>query len=588
MTGYPSKDKPWLKYYKPDVEKTAVPHHSIYQAIKESNKNRLNRIALDLRNIEDDYKLGVRITYAQFFERIDRIARSYAALGVKPNDCVVSVLPNIPESRILIYGLNAIGATVYPASPMMASSQLSQVVKESNAKHIVMFIAFFEKFENVFSDCSFESVVGVTGKESYQLNEQDDEEAFNRCDYVFADIPNFIKWRELERLKKSDIGTLKPYYSSDHVAIIVGTSGTTGTPKGVCLTDDNLNAVAIQFGLSGMLDDVHVILDALIQSIGYGIATMHYSAYYGCQSILIPELLTDRFPEVLCRIKPDHFPGGPVHCQYLINSKEFRDGKVPEVKNLISGGASLPFDWEKTLNDVAVEFEEEGTPDPRIRVRQGYGMTENGGCGTYGIHGAYKFGGLGIPLPLDTVGIFKMGTDEEVKCCVEGEVCISGPTVMKGYLHNREETELVLKKHSDGEIWLHTADIGMIDEDGQLFLTGRAKDIFMRNGFNIHPSVIEKYIDSLPFVQECKIVGIKHDEEQMVPVAFVVLSQKIQEENRESLISTLRQLCFENLDELYVPYKWFFVDAMPRNLGGKIDVDALKNTIKTTLANEKY
>ena len=343
MTGYPSKDKPWLKYYKPGVEKTVVPHHSIYQAIKESNANRMDNIALDLRSREDNYSMGVQITYAKFFERVDSIAQCYATLGLKPNDCVISVLPNIPESRILIYGLNKIGATVYPVSPMMASSQLLQVVEESNTKHIVMFFDFFNKFKNVFSHYSFESVVIVTGKESYHMNEKGDREKFNGNHAVFKDIPNLIKWQDLKKLNNSS-KIVKPYYSSDHVAIIVGTSGTTGTPKGVCLTDDNLNAVAIQFGLSGILDDVHVVLDALIQSISYGIATMHYSAYYGCHSILIPELLTDRFPEVLCRIQPDHFPGGPVHCQYLINSNEFCAEKVPYIKNLISGGASLPFD----------------------------------------------------------------------------------------------------------------------------------------------------------------------------------------------------------------------------------------------------
>lgn len=577
MTGYPSKDKPWLKYYKPGVEKTVVPHHSIYQAIKESNTNRMNRIALDLRSSANDYKKGVKVTYRQYFRRMEDVAKAYSVMGVRPDEIIVTILPNIPESRIAIYGLNIIGATVYPVSPMTSSTQLSQILKECKTNHVIVFAGFLEKYRQVFNENALDSVVCVTGFESLPYLAQwfNKNKAKDIIKSIQA-IRNVYTWIDLIHMGKQFKGELTPYYSREHTAIIVGTSGTTGVPKGVCLTDDNLNAIALQHGLSGILAEEDVMLDALIQSIGYGISTMHYSTYYGYKVILIPELLTDRFPEVLCKTKPDHFTGGPVHCQYLVRSTEFQNGDLPKMKNLVSGGASLPKEMEKTLNNVEEGFSENGSKDSRIVVRQGYGATENGGCGAYACPGAYKYGGLGIPLPLDTIAVFKEGTDKECMYGEEGEICICGPTVMKEYFNNVSETSVVLKKHSDNIIWLHTADMGYMDDDGQLFLTGRIKDIFMRNGFNVHPSKIEEYINTLPEVQECKVIGIEHSEEQKVPVAFAVISDDFKERSNKDLTISLSKACFENLEEMSVPYKWVFVDALPRNIGGKVDVKILK------------
>ena len=351
-----------------------------------------------------------------------------------------------------------------------------------------------------------------------------------------------------------------------------GTGGTTGIPKGVCLTDKNLNAIAIMHIVGGILDEGDTVLDALMQSIGYGISTMHNSTCYGFKSILIPELLTDRFPEVLCKIRPANFTGGPVHYQYLVKSKEFANGEVPEMKNLVSGGASLTKDLEKRLNGVDEDYSENGVHNPKILVRQGFGATEVGGCGAYAKSGAYKFGGVGIPLPFVTFAIFEPGTDKELPYNEEGEICIFGPTVMKEYFNNPAETEKVLKRHSDGQVWLHLADLGRIDEDGQVYITDRIKNIFMRVGFNIHPSKIEEYISSLSCVKECKVIGFEHPEQQKVPVAFISFVDSLDEEQS---LAFVKQECYENLEEMSLPYDWVIVNDLPHNLGGKVDESAL-------------
>lgn len=569
LTGYPSIDKPWLKYYKDGVLDTEIPEMSIYQMIKKNNINRLKKIALDLRNSSNNFEKGITITYGEFFNRIEDIAKSYAQLGVKPNDIVITVLPNIPESRMIIYGLNILGATVYPVSPMISAAQLGNIIDDCNTKNIAIFAGFYSKFESVLENKNLNSILYITGMESAPKALQFLVGMKNKTKQVFP--KNVLQWKIFDKLKKDFKGELLPYYDPEHIAIIVGTSGTTGIPKGVCLTDKNLNAIALQHRLSEIFEEEDTMLDALIQSIGYGISTMHYSTCYGYKNILIPELLTDRFPEVLCKTKPQHFTGGPVHYQKLIKSKEFANGEIPKLRNLVSGGATLSKDLERKLNGVDEGFAENGTEDSRILVRQGFGATENGGCGAYAKHGAYKFGGIGIPLPLDTFSIFEPGTDKELPYNEEGEICICGPTVMKEYLNNPSETENVLKLHSDGQVWLHLADLGHIDEDGQVYITDRIKNIFMRTGFNVHPSKIEEYICSLPEVKECKVIGFDHPEQQKVPVAFISLADSTDDKGLDSI----KKHCYENLEEMSVPYEYVIIDDLPHNLGGKVDVNAL-------------
>mgnify|MGYP004518332043 FL=1 len=575
LTGYPSIDKPWLKFYEENVELTSIPEGSIYEVVKYNNKDNLNNIALDLRTSKNDFKSGIKISYLDYIKRMDSIAASYSKIGIRKNEILATVLPNIPESRELIYGLNKLGITVYPISPMIPIQQFDKILSENEIKNVVIFSQFYEKFEASLSTKKLNSLLYVTGAESLpkflqvinNFKNKDLRKKFQLND-------NVLFWDEFEKIGKQVHEEITPYYDKDHIAIIVGTSGTTGTPKGVCLTDDNLNAIALQHGLSGIFDKQDVMLDALIQSIGYGISTMHYSTCYGYKNILIPELLLDKYPSVLCRTHPDHFTGGPVHCQYLASSKEFENGILPKAKNIVSGGATLDKSLERKLNNVDESYVEHGY-DPKILIRQGLGATENGGCGTYQKQGAYKFGGVGIPLPLDIVSIFKPGTDEELKYNEEGEICISGPTVMKKYLNNDEETSNVLKLHKDGKIWLHLADLGHMDEDGQLYITDRIKNIFMRNGFNVHPSTISSYISSLPEVKECVVVGIDHEKEQCVPVAFVSLVN----DNKETL-DLIKTKCYENLEETSIPYDYVVMDKLPRNIGGKYDTQLLIDQYK--------
>ncbi len=566
MTGYPSIDKPWLKYYPQGAEKKTSLPESMFQMMERCNQNRLDSIALDLRTSKDGFRKGLTITYREYIQRIYSTANALSrTLNTKINEIVPIIMPNLPESRILIYALNLIGATAYPINPMLAPHIFESILKENEVTTVVVFSVFWDKFSKSLENSSVKNIIFLDGFESLPVLVK----PIMRIKTKYPNDKRIIKYDSL--LKKADNKKLTPYYSEDHIAAIIGTSGTTGTSKGVCLTDRNLNELALGQEISDHYRTGERALDILIQSIGYGISTAHSCSCIGCHTVLVPELVTEGFPDLLCEVKPDVFPGGPVHFINLAHSTQFRNGELPLVRGAFSGGATLEKEVEKVLNSTNEGYKEK--QGDNIRVRQGYGSTECGGAATANTYGSYKFGSIGIPMANVTVSIFKPGTDEELKYGEEGEICVCGPTVMCGYLNNPEETQKVLKLHSDGKVWLHQADLGWCDEDGHFYMTDRIKNIFMRTGFNVHPSKISEFIISLPEVKDCVVVGIPHPKEQMVPVAFVVLNNTEREFNTNK--SHLIDECVQNLSETDIPADWIFVKELPRNMGGKVDTQLL-------------
>lgn len=571
-TGKQSQDKPWLKYYSEEAITSDIPSVSMYQLLLENNKENLNSIAMRYFNVP--------ITYREYLKKIEKYAKSLLQMGVKKGDIVALILPNVPECRELIYAINMIGAVSYPISPMIALEELNRIIQRNNIQNIFIFEQFYKKYHAALQTSTIKNIVVNDGTESLpqpivKFNKL--RQKFSRSNIpsgVTADYRN-ISFSLFAKQSKNYIGNVESIYEPNSVATIIGTSGTTGTSKGVCLTNENLNAMALQHLHGDMnFEKGDKILDILIQSIGYGIAVAHYSGVCSLESIMIPELVTHILPYIN-KHNISHFTGGPIHYETLLKDIKDKKTKLPKLKNCVSGGASLSKEVENSLNNPR-DCDVNLISDDDVFVRQGLGCTENGGAATYAKKGTYKFGGVGIPLAYETMAIFKPGTDEELGVDELGEICISGPTVMSKYLDNEEETAQVLRKHSDGKIWLHTYDLGRMDKDGQVYITDRIKNIFMRRGFNVHPSTINEYLESLPIVDSSVVVGIEHPDEQMVPVAFVKLSNS--DFDLSEMKKELLNACILNLEETSVPYDVIFVDDLPRNLGGKVDEKKLVET----------
>lgn len=565
LTGYPSMDKPWLKYYDKIFDEKDLPHKTIFQLAYERNKDNLSNIAIDFRTSENNFDAGTTITYKEFFDYVQKCAKSLKALGINKDEIVPIILPNIPEARFLIYANSILGATTYPISPFLSVNQLNRIVTSNNIKNIVIFEPFYKKYKSILSAASLENIIVIASS--------------NKIDKLYK---NLLTWDDFIALGKHKENVEAVEYSKEHIAAIIGTSGTTGVSKGVCLSDDNMNAAALAYleCFEGSC------LDILIPSIGYGLTMLHYQTMSGEKVYLIPELVTDKIAELICKIKPDMFPGGPVHYINLAQSKEFLDGTLPKIKNTLCGGATLPKEVEEKLNDVTIGYEETEIND-NILVRQGFALSESIATGTYSKRGAYTFGSVGIPIPYETISIFEPDTDKELTYGEKGEICISSPMVMQYYLNNPDETDNVIRIHKDGKRWIHTKDIGYMDESGHLFHVERIKNIFMRTGFNVHPSAISKFLNTLPLVKNSYVMGFEHPTEQCVPIAFVIIDEKCNKDISE-FEEYLKRECYKNLEETSVPYGFVFVDDFPINIGGKIDelsirkvseIDLMKNDV---------
>lgn len=573
-TGYPSIDKPWLKYYSQDLESKIVPNMSMYQMAEYYNKNRLNNVALEIRTSQNDFKKGKAFTYKEYLEEMKKFAKALSLLGVKENEIISTILPNIPESRISIYGSNIIGATPYAITPLLAPEKYNKIIEENNIENIFLFSMFYEKYKKVIESRKYNNVVFLDGLESLPSLIKKYYRAKNGIKVPKGD--NFISYEEFIKEGKKSKEQITPYYDENHTAIIVGTSGTTGVPKGVCLTDKNFNSTAISHISTGLFDENDVFLDVLLQSIAYGVSAMHYTTCGGLKSILIPELVSDKLPHLLKITNPDHFLGGPIHCLNIANSKEFENGEIKPIKNYVSGGATLKKELEEKLNKVSEGYKENGKKE-NLFVRQGLGSTENTGGGLYQMPGSYKFGSVGIPLPFNTIGVFVPGTDEELPYNTEGELCITGPSVMKEYLNNQSETDKVLKKHKDGKVWLHMGDVGFIDEDGCFFHKHRLSDIFMRRGFNVHPGKITELLNTIPEIKAAGVFSFEHPVEEMVPIACISLYE---EYDNEEVKQKIEEICKNNLDDMAIPYEFIYMEELPLNAGGKVNLPMLKEMYK--------
>lgn len=572
----PSVEMPWLKYFKDCDIREEVPKKTIYTLAYEMNEDNLKKTAIDVRTSKNDFKYGFKVSYDDLFRRSRTVARSLSELGVKQDEIIPLIVPNVPEARYFIYGNSYYGATSYPISPLMPPKDLERIIKENGIKNIVIFNAFYEKYKSIIDSSNLYSVITLNGMESMPKFMK--LLAGKKVPNLSGD--NVLSYDEFVRLGRN--AHLAPAeYREEHNAAIIGTSGTTGGSKGVCLSDKNINAVALAYNDGKLFEGT--MLDALIPSIGYGISMVHYQTVSGKYVYMVPELLTDKFPRALEVLKPNNFPGGPVH---YINLKESNMdlSKLPKYKNYISGGASLPASVEKELNGVDENYMEM-VPNLDLVVRQGYGLSENTALGSYSKIGSYKFGSIGIPMPYETVGIFEPNTDKELSYNEPGEICITGNAMMRGYLNNPEETEKVLKVHSDGKTWIHTKDIGYMDEDGNLFHVDRIKNIFMRTGFNVHPSKIAEFLDSIYFVRNSAVIGFEHPQEQSVPVAFIEIDSKYLDRDLDELKEELRIACFDSLEETSIPVDFVFVDTIPINLGGKVDTNRIKNESKIDFNN---
>ena len=506
-------------------------------------------------------------SYKEFLKRIDRAALSFSRIGVKKGDIVTICMPNTPEGLISFYAVSKIGAISNMIHPLSGEEEIKNYLNSTKSKYLVMVDFCYEKVRNVISETDVCKVIVAPVSNSMFPHMQ--------AGYKFK------TWR-MKKPRRSKLYTywndfiISSYFETEKPisckaedpAVILHSGGTTGKPKGIVLSNGNFNALALQarviFKDLKPRDKVLGIMP-IFHGFGLGVS-FHIPFGLGCEVILVPQFNAKKFDELLEKYRPNVICGVPTLYEALTNTKN-KKLDLSMLKYVISGGDSLSSNLSERINDFLLSH------GSKVKVSQGYGMTEALAAVALSFGDAYRDGSIGIPFPGNYIKIVKPGTQDEVPYGEDGEICVSGPTVMLGYLDNEEETNEMLQKHSDGMIWLHTGDIGMMNENGIIYYKQRLKRMIISSGYNVYPSYIEKVIEEHPAVLNCSVIGVPHPYKVEVPKAYIVLKDGY---SPISVKSSIKEHCKKNLAVYSIPHEFVYRKSLPQTLMGKIDFKKLQ------------
>ena len=558
------KDAPWLAYYSEKERKIEFTDKTIYEYLKYSVDEDTDYIALNY--------FGNRMSYNEVFEKIDYASRALRALGVKEKDVVTICMPNTPEAVIAFYAINKIGAIADMVHPLSSEEQVKEYLNESKSRVMIMIDVAYEKLKNIMNDTLVYKTIIVSAKESMPVLTKFGYQVTRGFKIEKPSLINsdYMSWKDF--LLKG-IAYNKPYTSnmtSKDTAVILHSGGTTGSPKGIMLSNYNFNAEAQQGGVVVMnvrpKDKIVTILPIFH---GFGLCvSIHCPLCLKVEVILIPEFEGKRFHKIMKLYKPNILAGVPTLWEAMLSNKRFDDVNLSGLKYVISGGDYLTIGMEEKMNNFLHKH------GANISISKGYGMTEATAAAAYTFEGTNEPGSIGIPMPGNMIKICHPETNEELPFGEEGQICINGPTVMQGYLNKQEETDKVIVKHKDGKYWLHTGDIGYITPEGIIYFTQRLKRMIISSGFNVYPTAIEEVIEKHKEVQKCCVVGIPHPYKMQVPKAFIVL--KDGEKPTSTIKKEIKELCEKNLEKFSLPKEYEFRKELPHTLLKKIDFKQLE------------
>ncbi len=552
---------PWKKYYSKENCKIEMSESSIYNYFEQCVSGFLTSQAYNY--------FGTTATFQQFLNDIDKVARAFRSQGIREGDVVTICMPNTPEGITCFYALNKIGAIANMVHPLSGEQEIKYYLNSTKSVMLVMIDMCYEKVKNIIRETNVYKTIIVSARDSmpfllsvgYQVTKGYKIQRPHASE-------EYIYWKDF--IHKGDNYNGKYIFDAtkDKPAVILHSGGTTGSPKGIVLSNGNFTALTEQirvvFNKLRAGDSVLAVLP-IFHGFGLGV-NIFAPQCLGCSVILLPQFDTKRFHRILQKDKPNVILGVPTLYEALLKIND-KDLDLSFVKYVVSGGDSLSLPFERKINAY---LHDHGSS---VVVDQGYGMTESLAATAVAQIGAHKEGSIGIPLPGNYYKIVRVGTQEEVGPLEDGEICVCGPTVMMGYLDNEKENNEVLQLHSDGYIWLHTGDIGYMDEDGIFFYRQRLKRMIITSGYNVYPQQIESVIESHEAVLKCTVIGIPHPYKVEVPKAYIVLKNGYKESL--ALKASIKDLCKKNLAQFAVPREFEFRQSLPQTLIGKVDFKQL-------------
>ncbi|QPK79395.1 long-chain fatty acid--CoA ligase [Corynebacterium lizhenjunii] len=551
MSAYESKA--WLQYYAPFTPHTLEYGETTLLDIYDNN------LAINADK-PATYFFGKTQTYAELDRQVRRAAAGLRAFGVRPGDRVAIVAPNCPQQVAAFYAVLKLGATVVLHNPLYTAHELESLFQDHGARIAIAWDKTASTLEKLRPTTHLETVVSI--------NMIDAMPAAQRMalrlpflkakrEQLSADAPNTVPWDTLIGNaiggNGADIET-PTEVTKDTTALILYTSGTTGTPKGAELTHGNLfsNLLQGKHWVPELGERPERMLAALPFFHAYGL-TMNatLAQFIGGELVLLPSPQVPLIMDIMKKHTPTWVPGVPTLYEKIVQAAEEKGVEIKGVRAAFSGASTLPVatveKWEEYTGGLLVE---------------GYGLTE---CSPIIVGNPMtsdrRPGYVGIPFPDTEVRIGNPDNlDETMPDGQEGEVLARGPQVFKGYFNNPEATAAAF--HNG---WFRTGDMGVMEEDGFIRLVSRIKEIIITGGFNVYPGEVEEVLLTHPDVEDVAVVGRPRSDgsEDVVACIDLVDGAALDPEG-------LKEYCRERLTRYKVPRTFYHFESLAKDQMGKI------------------
>ena len=554
ITGYPSIDKPWLKYYSQEMIDTPLPECTMYEHVFHNNQDNLDRIAL--------IYYGTKISYRKMFQTISYLAGTLEDIGIQKGDIVTVCMINSPETIYLIFALNKIGAVANMVYGSSTCEEMKKYILDTKSKVVFTLDLFQDKFREIADEVQLEKIIIAGSMDSMSFTNRIGARLLNGVKPMpVPEDSRFITWKKFFQNRRE---SKKTCHDADAPAVITYTGGTTGGSKGAMLSNKAIIAVAQQYIMGEQkLRRESTWMQVLPLFIAYGVTCSLMIPLIVGMTLIVRIPMAESIVDFYKKFKPNHIMYGPAYWEAFADANE-------DLSNLIApitGGDMLHTATETKINDY---LKKHGSSYP---LMNGYGMTEVGAAVSVNYKYAHEYDSVGIPFVKNVISAFDTETGQELPYGERGEICIQTPSMMLGYVNNPEETNHIIRKHEDGKLWVHSGDLGYITENGFIHISGRLKRYMMYIANGLHKKIfsldIEKVLLEHPYVDNCAVVPIADKETFQKPVAFIILNKTCSRD--ENLEIKLKAFAEENLQEGYRPVKYIFMDKFPLTKVGKVD-----------------
>lgn len=514
--------------------------------------------------------MGANISYKKMLERIDLAAKAFKAIGIGEGDKVTVCMPNVPQTVYCLYALNRIGAIASMIHPLSAEGEIEFYLRTAGSKCAVTLDQFYGKFVNVRKNYPLQSLVITSVADALDPIKAAAFKLTSKIPPIPKTDAEVVMWKDFLAGGRKFTGEYKVEKSGSDEAVILFSGGTTGTTKGIRLSNLNFNALGRQtIAMANNFEPGMSMLAAMPMFHGFGLGVcVHTMLAAGGRSILVPRFNVKSYSKLLKTEKPNYIAGVPTLFEAITRNPYMDKVNLKCLKGVFSGGDSLSIELKKKFDKFLADHGAE------IRIREGYGTTECVTASCLTPYNKEKEGSIGLPYPDTYFIICKVGTDEQVPYGEDGEICIHGPSVMLGYMNNPEETAAALHTHSDGRVWLHTGDMGYMDDEGFIYFKQRIKRMIITSGYNVYPSQLENIIDAHEAVVMSCVIGVKDDYKMQKVKAFVVTKEGY--EPSDELKSSIMEHCRKHIAKYAMPYDIEFRKELPKTLVGKVAYTVLE------------